>query len=482
MRERESVRVGNQGRSRIEGGIDRDEEEGWLRVSGRKRRFFTTFFFSHFPDNFDAKAMWDVFKKYGNVKEVVIPNRRNRAGMRFRFVRLWDVVDCQSMERRLDNIIIGSTKLHVNIPRFQKGPGDKAQREVGAVPGGGFIGKKQPNANKGFLHGTQRQMNNCLGSEGEGGQRKSYKKALEEGRREAQSLALGINERNSGGSNQGIKGTIEVEEKVEQWLKESLVGVVRDVAILNNIQDMFILEGMNYVRVRYLGDCMVLLTGEEGANVREIWNQASDWLDEHFSSISPWKPEMVPSKRMIWVRCEGIPLHLWNTSFFENVTKEAGELVAVADETRSFKKIDAARLCLRTEIMESVFLHFKMQLNRNLYNIRLMEELDCYGSCNCTCKGFQSESEDSDDLEWSRFGVDTPPPSPDHAGGGDGGQIQNTDRQSDQGDAQGVLNVPLWQSHFSHDNARNDERNDEQLMLEGGPEVNDGLLMNGKLC
>lgn len=39
-----------------------------------------------------------------------------------------------------------------------------------------------------------------------------------------------------------------------------------------------------------------------------------------------------------------------------------------------------------------------------------------------------------------------------------------------------------WQSHFSHDNARNDERNDEQLRLEGGPEVNDGLLMNGKLC
>ncbi|CAJ2637810.1 unnamed protein product [Trifolium pratense] len=39
------------------------------------------------PDNFDAKAMLNIFQKYGNIVEVVIPTKRDKGGRRFGFAR-----------------------------------------------------------------------------------------------------------------------------------------------------------------------------------------------------------------------------------------------------------------------------------------------------------------------------------------------------------------------------------------------------------
>ncbi|KAL2669316.1 hypothetical protein AAZX31_01G206600 [Glycine max] len=50
--------------------------------------------------------------------------------MRYGFVKFIEVEDSKRLERQVDNIFIGSLKLYVNLPRFQRSRGFEEQREV----------------------------------------------------------------------------------------------------------------------------------------------------------------------------------------------------------------------------------------------------------------------------------------------------------------------------------------------------------------
>ncbi|CAL5184049.1 unnamed protein product [Lathyrus oleraceus] len=82
--------------------------------------------------------MFEVFKVFGLVVEVVIPPRRNKKGKRYGFVRFRKVRDERVMAVELDNIHIQGKKLFANIPRFQRGtqvvpPKEKKQENMEAV-------------------------------------------------------------------------------------------------------------------------------------------------------------------------------------------------------------------------------------------------------------------------------------------------------------------------------------------------------------
>ena len=64
------------------------------------------------------------------MKEIIIAPRWNKSGMRYGFVKFIEVEDSKRLERQVDNIFIGSLKLYVNLPRFQRSRGFEEQREV----------------------------------------------------------------------------------------------------------------------------------------------------------------------------------------------------------------------------------------------------------------------------------------------------------------------------------------------------------------
>ena len=92
------------------------------KMTWRNKDDVTTFYFSRFPEGIMEQDMWQIFQKWGKVWEVFIPRTKNKLGHRFGFVRFKEVVDVQSLERRLDNnIFIGGQKLFVNRPKFDRG-------------------------------------------------------------------------------------------------------------------------------------------------------------------------------------------------------------------------------------------------------------------------------------------------------------------------------------------------------------------------
>lgn len=90
-------------------------DKHWRRDQTRE----VSYYFSEFPENFGAIEMYRLFKKYGRVVGVVIPPKRNRSRRRFGFARFVGVTDPKLFGIKLDNIIIGATKIFVNTPRLK---------------------------------------------------------------------------------------------------------------------------------------------------------------------------------------------------------------------------------------------------------------------------------------------------------------------------------------------------------------------------
>lgn len=76
--------------------------------------------------------MFDLFKEFGLMVEVVIPPRRDKYGKRFGFVRFRKVSDESMLGVKLYNIFIKGKKIYANVSKFQRGKG--VIGKLGKVP------------------------------------------------------------------------------------------------------------------------------------------------------------------------------------------------------------------------------------------------------------------------------------------------------------------------------------------------------------
>jgi hypothetical protein len=102
--------------------------DGYVR---RLDREATSFFFTNFPEEALADDLWKMFARFGRVGEVYIPQKLNKWGCRFGFVKYMEVKDVGELERCLGDIWMGTFKLRVNISRFAKGSTSNQQKQPG---------------------------------------------------------------------------------------------------------------------------------------------------------------------------------------------------------------------------------------------------------------------------------------------------------------------------------------------------------------
>nr|GEY75476.1 nucleotide-binding alpha-beta plait domain-containing protein [Tanacetum cinerariifolium] len=96
-------------------GSQRSKEDEVFKIS-------TSVFVTNFPDQFNAKELWNTFKQYGFVVDAFIPTKRSKAGKRFSFVHFINVFNAERLVNNLCTIWIGRYKIHANIARFQRAP------------------------------------------------------------------------------------------------------------------------------------------------------------------------------------------------------------------------------------------------------------------------------------------------------------------------------------------------------------------------
>jgi len=114
------------------------------------------------------------------------------------------------------------------------------------------------------------------------------------------------------------------------------------------------------VRVRYMKDNLILLTPREGERIDNIIKLKKDWFDSVFRDFKPWSDSLAASHRLIWVRCYGLPLSLWNKDCLSKVVGEVATLVSIDDGTVLWENLEYARIQVRTRKSSSASLTKKL--------------------------------------------------------------------------------------------------------------------------
>ena len=146
-------------------------------------------------------------------------------------------------------------------------------------------------------------------------------------------------------------------------------------------------RGMSVVRARFMGDNLVLHSPREGEAMENIMKLNKGWFESVFSSVSPWSFSSGASHRIVWVRCYGLPLPVWNKECF---TKVVGELsreavvVSIDKATLTWEVLEYARLKVRVQNARSVRWARRMQINGHMCSM-LVEE-DPNGCLRWGCK------------------------------------------------------------------------------------------------
>nr|GEZ06359.1 hypothetical protein [Tanacetum cinerariifolium] len=83
-------------------------------------RISKSIFVSNFPDSFRSRDVWKLCEPYGKVVDVFIPNRKSKYGKRFAFVRFIKVDDLERLIGNLCTLWVGRFHLHVNVARYER--------------------------------------------------------------------------------------------------------------------------------------------------------------------------------------------------------------------------------------------------------------------------------------------------------------------------------------------------------------------------
>ncbi|KAJ0483181.1 hypothetical protein HanIR_Chr13g0662091 [Helianthus annuus] len=110
-------------------------------------------------------------------------------------------------------------------------------------------------------------------------------------------------------------------------VNRSIHGVVKDLYVLNNLNSILSRSGMSNFGLSYVGGLSVLITLGDPGRVREVMSSNTESLSKAFSSFNVWKGEDLPSDRIVSLRISGVPVHLRDSSVFDQIGGLFGRVV-----------------------------------------------------------------------------------------------------------------------------------------------------------
>nr|GEY26393.1 RNA-directed DNA polymerase, eukaryota, nucleotide-binding alpha-beta plait domain protein [Tanacetum cinerariifolium] len=238
-----------------------------------------------------AKDLWKVCNDYGTVEDVFIPNKISKVGKRFAFVRFIKVINLDHLIENLITIWIGRFHIFANPVRFER--------------------PKKPNL---LPH------NNAAAAS-------SYPRGVDQAKGQFQTGSY-VNVVN-GSSPVGVHGPSISSTSVlvlddscvaERDLSNHVMGNVKDVSSIFNLQTLIMEEGFSVVNLVYLGGLWVMI---ECDNVETKANMLQHTgVKLWFHVLQNDVHNFVSDERIVWVDIEGIPLNVWSRETFTRIGKK----------------------------------------------------------------------------------------------------------------------------------------------------------------
>jgi hypothetical protein len=350
-----------------EGFGERSRARGYNR---RQDNNTTSLFFHNFSEEVTMADLWKIFLKFGRAWDIYIPQKLDKRGCRFGFVKFLDVYYVKDLLLRLEEVWWGTYKLRFKLakydrsaPRIEESCAAKHNREVV-----GSLGRDREDGGR-----TGRKVDRD----------KSYKEVLECDR-----YVASIEE-------PGLKAHCEEESptvlpccshtRKEVWkvvpepaqlqlLQASLVGYLKDSKYALAIQGRIMLEGYHFISATPLGGAQILLSSSGLHDLSSVVLENKVWWESWFLKLEPWLPSFSVSRREDWVRCYGTPLQVWGLNFFEELASQFGSFIELDEETRVKSRLDVARVKISLANDQVVDLHKEVWVDGIPFVPTLVEE------------------------------------------------------------------------------------------------------------
>lgn len=270
-------------------------------------------FISNFPGFVKAKELFNIFSDIGEVLEVSIAPRRNKWGKRFGFARFIEVEDAHLLVVKLDNVVIGETKIHANTPRYE--------RKVLVADVRNFI---EGESSSGFHRRLEVEM------------KRPYRVSAgswKDCRSFIDVVAKRIPEatfRNQEEKKISLEFNLNM---VRERLSKAWVGILWFPSSTFGIQQCIERAGFFALKVISLGANRCLLEGLEEGVLEEFLKGGASWWEEWFLDIEKWKDGDVDSTTAVWIDVFKIPILAWNAEFFVLLANLLGSLVCIDKNT-----------------------------------------------------------------------------------------------------------------------------------------------------
>jgi hypothetical protein len=329
-----------------------DKPKGYVH---RLDQVATSFFITNFPDDVKAADLWPKFARFGRVGEVYIPDKVDKQGRRFGFVKYRDIRDAREQLDLISNIWFGSFKIRVNLSRFEKG---KPSREKKV--GHGVDGVAVPGL-----------MNSAVK---EAVARRSFKDAVND-RPVVRSSGIDPEVYGDGGKGGSeVVWEVEVDDEALIKLKGSFVGLLSEYKDYQLIQRNFVMDGYSNLVVTPLGPLHVLLSSATEDEVKGIVG-AVGWWSSWFERFEEWSPNWSYNLRTTWLSCFGVPLHVWGQAIFRTVGFKFGSFIDTDLATKKMLRGDVARIKITTDSQSIIDSSISIMVLGKKYVIRVMEDV-----------------------------------------------------------------------------------------------------------
>ncbi|KAG5012224.1 hypothetical protein JHK86_024485 [Glycine max] len=87
--------------------------------------------------------------------------------------------------------------------------------------------------------------------------------------------------------------------------KKILVGRLKKPKEIYNNNEILLMEGVCSLKMRYIGDNLVLLTAMDREDIVDVIKKPEEWLTDLFEIIGPWDAKATPANRLTWLRISG---------------------------------------------------------------------------------------------------------------------------------------------------------------------------------
>ncbi|CAI9283608.1 unnamed protein product [Lactuca saligna] len=326
--------VGHQNRKTNMHGSDRDQHSSHKPLTSHVRSDITSLFITNFPDSVKVGDIKRVCGRacirLGKIVGVVIANRLSKVGKRFGFIRFTNVGNCDSLIKQLREVWFGSYKFFASLPRSLHN-NNHAFQSTG-------------------LPTTFHHRFNV----------KSYANVV-------RGLTNNIS---NNSTTEEIIDLFSGDFIVEQRQRACLVKE-RYFSTLPNLRVLCLDEGFDNFEMKYVGGLWVLIefTTKNACN-NFMSNQAiNHWILEKRA----WDRTFVPSKRVVWVDVEGVPLSTWSKDPFRKILSKWGTIAQLDDDLG--EDIFKNRVCILTTIKTIISEVIKVRVDGIIHYIRVKEAL-----------------------------------------------------------------------------------------------------------